>query len=180
MCLVLAVALLCGGGAWLAAAILFHTDPVEPAAAGSPATGIAVIRSIDNHGQVKISMAGDQVAIFDLQELPTKEIAKEITLKAGKYDVELLKAREGVKLKSSHLTIQNGQRSEIEVMLDESYEEFDFNEIGVNDSGGPKDKGSTSPGPKTGGQPPTKHVGPLRPPPWGPGPPPQFFKKIHP
>ena len=64
--------------------------------------------------QLKISLDNDLVALVDLKD---PKANKAINLKVGRYAVELLNAREWLKLKSPDLTIEEGKRSEIELVF---------------------------------------------------------------
>ena len=103
--LAIAAVLLIGGGGWLAAILLRVQTP----------TGTLIIKSDDKNVQVRISAGDHPVAQIDLSD---PRANRELRLKVGAYDVELLGAREGLSLKSRHFTIEDGKTSKIEVLFE--------------------------------------------------------------
>jgi hypothetical protein len=153
------LALLSAGGAWLTFIVLRVETP----------HGTLFINTEDTDLQLKIS-TDKEVTLVDLKNPRT---GKEISLKVGKYDVELVNAREGLRLKSRHFIIEDGKQSQIEVVFEPRPNGKDKGVFEPKDKGKeffePKDKDKKKKGPKGKGFPPD---GPFSEPPFGKGGPP--------
>jgi serine/threonine protein kinase len=101
------LALLTAGGSWLAA-VVFRPTP----------QGIVAINSDDKNVLIRIILDGKPVAVLD------PKTKKEINLNVGNYEMELLNGK-GYKLNPSRLSIEDGKRSEIELV---SEPRIDFKE----------------------------------------------------
>ena len=73
-----------------------------------------MVKSPDKNVRLKISGEDNQTTFVDLSEATTGEIS----LKVGKYDVDLVNAKEGLKLKSRQFVVLEGKQCEIEVVLE--------------------------------------------------------------
>jgi serine/threonine protein kinase len=105
-----ALAFLGLGGIWLAPIIL----RIESA------HGTVIVKSDDKDVQVRVSQGGKEIVIIDLRR------NKEITLKVGKYDVELVNPKPGLRLKSDHFSLLDGDQQVVEVRFEPKDEDFKY------------------------------------------------------